>query len=831
MPPLITVNSPLGNAFGGKIATLNYNYQPNASPSTATITVISENNKFIEPELLSDFTIPNLGIRMKIVEVQYNDDSNYKTLQIELQDTMSYFLDKEILFVRGIHSSGVAGDITNGNWINYPSANLPILAQINRNRLYSQVVSTGINKIRGGVLIGRLRSTLTFETGEEDRLGRIAEFASGKPQTAIYENGKLIYRDDIKDYEKKLEEGRFSTQNAWGYTIGDFFSALAFLGLKVNGPKSLNNELLFFTDSGTLRSVLNSILGKLGLTYYVDPFNNSINLVDNNLITTINKNIKNLYLGNIQSQGATSLNVKKSVKDVAGRHFVVKTSPLDPSPLKGGAQDPNRPNDKPRIRTTEFKRVFYNKSETPIIDRREKEFISRVAYLYSAGIDESLITNYIFALGKKYDPTNWSDYGEKAVYGGKKGEETDLDKTSSIAYDPSGQGPSAWQVLIENNPVANFDMNNLASAYPNTRTVRVKDEQTDRIVSNIYAAANPDKLGSFINDLLVIGAGIYVSRGIASLRNADGWNFINTQGLQIIGPFPSTEKLKNISELTAIQRLFDRVGGNPNLTIENLVKAAGASKGLSNTSYHFIGLNPVTQISPGPKFNKSYDIASLIQKNICTFNAVNIDNTTATEPEQYLVFTKDAFKIINDIENVCYTAWNYSFEESYPNLSIKYKYESISDRRDAKRRDQQGEAPPNSTSEIQDDSQFLSIRHLPSSIKTSSKIELDFYEGSIGEVDRLMNQLDLYAVEQEGPFYEATASYYRPPRRSDVDVLKGLSSISASFSEAGSSTTISYSTRKYQNIDRSFLSQLGSSSIGGPIASNAAAWMLNTNQA
>ena len=72
-----------------KIASLNFNYQPNSSPSSATITVVSENNTYIEPKLYSRIVLPILGIPMRVIEVQYNDDSDSRTLQVELLDELS----------------------------------------------------------------------------------------------------------------------------------------------------------------------------------------------------------------------------------------------------------------------------------------------------------------------------------------------------------------------------------------------------------------------------------------------------------------------------------------------------------------------------------------------------------------------------------------------------------------------------------------------------------------------------------------------------------------------------------------------------------------------
>jgi hypothetical protein len=194
--PLITQNTSLGSAFGGKIASLNYNYQPNGSPSTATITVVSENNKFIEPQLLSDFVIPKLNAKTKVTQVQYNDDGNAKVLQVELQDRVSFILDKKLILVRGIHSSGVDGDKISGKYKFYESSGIP-------NSDHPQSFSSGVRRHGNICIIGALRTTLTFDAGED--ANEKPEVITS-PQKAHYKNAKLFYSDFIKYYDIKLKE-------------------------------------------------------------------------------------------------------------------------------------------------------------------------------------------------------------------------------------------------------------------------------------------------------------------------------------------------------------------------------------------------------------------------------------------------------------------------------------------------------------------------------------------------------------------------------------------------------------------------------------------------
>jgi hypothetical protein len=792
--PLITQNTSLGSAFGGKIASLNYNYQPNGSPSTATITVVSENNKFIEPQLLSDFVIPKLNAKTKVTEVQYNDDGNTKVLQVELQDRVSFILDKNLILVRGIHSSGVDGDKIQGKYKFYESSGIP-------NSKNKQSL-TSIAKKSGNIcVIGALRTTLTFDAGED--ANEKPEVITS-PQKAHYKNAKLLYRDIIKNYEQKLKDEQYSSEQTWGYSFSEMLSAVASFGLKIKGAEGISTQMdrYVLSDAGTVRSVLSGTLSKFGKSFYVDPIDESIVITDNTFVKQINGTIASIYKGNISNLGATSLNVKKSCTEVTGRHLVVKST--DQQSTREPGQTSMRPR---RPSASRFRKVFYNKSEKEIIDRQEKMLLQRIAYLYGTGLDDYLIQLYLFSLGKKYNPDNWTGQPEKAFYGGKKEDgSTFLDKTKFIQIKKGEkEAKDLWHEQLLQDPPHNFDIENIFGAFPNTRTALVTENGIERLKKNL-AATPPDKIRSFVEDFVFIAKGIFVSSPIQSLRRALGWDFTDTRGLKIIGPFRSDEKVKTISELAPIQRLFDRVGGNQNITIDNLRKAAGQSEGLGKNPYYYLGIVENKELLVGPKFNQSYDIAGLLDKNIYLFN---FQEQNRQAPQQYLVYTKNAEKIINDIEKVCLEAWNYTFEGDLDNVVIRYIYRSIAERRG--KNNNEGSDPDPGSEEVPT---WHSIAHKFSKLQLSSKIELDFYEGPIGDAEEVLQNSSIVSPEQEGPFYEASISYFRPPQISDLNVRNGFSSLSSSFDgENGVTTNISYSTMKYQSVDKSVITQIGSSNI------------------
>jgi hypothetical protein len=860
--PLITNNTSLGNAFGGKIASLNYNYQPNSNPSSATITIVSENNEFIEPILLSDFKIPILDITMKITEIQYNEDSNNKVLQLELQDEISFILDKKLVLVTGIHTTntGSVGSYTT-------------TAGAGEKKYCSRRIKPPKNSFdrdsqpHPGIQIPRNPNGTPINCKKQDEksescisfvpcpgygganlvlndqaitIGSLRVVAKGGGSTtkSCYINGEFIVNKEPIEPE---------VTKSWCYTLNELFLSLSKIGIKINKGNKIFPDLITFSESGTIRSVLTSCLSRLGLNFYIDPINNSINIIDNSFLSNLNKKIENIYNGSYRREGVISINRKKSCRDVVGRYLVVR-SDFDIAPNNsnsggsggggggGTGGGGGGGGDEPPIFTT-FKRLYYDKSEPSIIDKREIEFLKRIAYLYSANIDENLIASYIFALGKKYNPHEWSDKQDQAIYGGKrKDETTDLDQTKFVQVDPKSK--TRIQVELEKNPPPDFDISNFLGFYPNTRTALITESNTRQIKKGILAANSIDKISSYIQDFIFLASGIYVGRAIESARRIEGMDWANTYGFTILGPFRANTKIKEISELAPVQRLFDRIGGNSDITIANLVKASSAGAGLGRNPYHFIAIRPYA-MAVGPNFNESYDISSLIKKNLYTFN---YSDGNPNQPQQFLLFTKNSSKIVNDIEKVCTSAWNYSFSNEPKAISLIYTYKSLAERR----AEADGDTPESSDNGLDasdpcgcpkppaDEIEIgcgqkkeVSIYHKLSNLKFSSSIDLDYFEGPIGEANTLLNNISSFSIEQDGPLYDVSLEYFRLPLKTDIDISSGFSSISCSFSAEGSTTSISYQTKKYQNIDKSILSQLGSSNTVSMLKDSSKAFQKN----
>jgi hypothetical protein len=404
--PLITNNSSLGDLFGGKIATMNFSYEPNSSPSSATITVVSENNRYIEPVLYSRIVLPILGIPMRIVEVQYNDDGDSKTLQVEMLDELSFILDKRLILINGVHSTGLRENEETKEsypyieYLGHPKANW---------REYGPTKER-IKRTQYGVILGSNRTTITINKSYSNFTPSITNPSISLVYDAQKRNVKAgtasetIYNQYESDLPTVVEPDKFSHSNEWGYTLSDFSAALSSFGIRISGLPTINASAYFFNNTGTIRSVLSSILSTFGLSFYVDPHSMQIFVINNRTIDTINRNLKLLYDANIQNlqinEGVTKGTFKKTLKNTTARRLVMDTSFVEPE------SEPINNTPTPKRKT--FHRIKFDRLEGGW-DSYEFEFLRKCAGIYLTNIDRSIIDLYIYGLAKGHDPHQWTN--------------------------------------------------------------------------------------------------------------------------------------------------------------------------------------------------------------------------------------------------------------------------------------------------------------------------------------------------------------------------------------------------------------------------------------
>lgn len=851
--PLITNNSSLGDLFGGKIATMNFSYEPNSSPSSATITVVSENNRYIEPVLYSRIVLPILGIPMRIVEVQYNDDGDSKTLQVEMLDELSFILDKRLILINGVHSTGLlANEETKGSYpyieyLGHPKANW---------REYGPTKER-IKKTQYGVLLGSNRTTITINKSYSNFTPSITNpsislvYDAQKRNVEAGTASEAIYNKFESDFPTAIEPEEFSHTNEWGYTLSDFSTALSSFGIRIYGLPTTNASAYFFNNTGTIRSVLSSILSTFGLSFYVDPHSMQIFVINNITIDTINRNLKLLYDANIQNlqnnEGATKGTFKKTLKSTTARRLVMDTSFVEPE-----SKDVKSPPASPKRKT--FHRIKFDRLKKGW-DYYEFEFLKKCAGIYLTDIDRSIIDLYIYALSKSDDPHLWtSKPDDLKVYGGKFDDNsTMIDQTQVSLFnkDPQSNRNSIpfWQQAIMQgaqnftNPsqiLPGFDYRNLEGALPNTKTVK---EDSGVIRSNLFAADPPDRLEEFAMAMNWIGFGDFHITSPMSKRRTERFGFIEQSPYKVIGPYPSLTKISEIPELGYINYLAIRSGKEEEeLTVGDLfdmrrtkeeggpIDEFGFTRNISTPtikdkrkSFHFIAYLDLDLY----KNIFDFDAGKLLKENFYLFNIA--DAASSANAEQWLLVTNKWADLIESVQNTCEDLYRYWYiGEGKIKVKDTDKYvRDTSDTRTFKymvTEDEEGGGEDGGGEiNIENKGIFTKNSKLPDNLFLN--IEVDSLSLASLTSEEAAKQL---STEQVGPFYEINLNYYRPPNRSDFEILKGLKSISSSVGPEGITTDISYSSKLYQEINRSFLFKYSDKSINsGPTSNNNPSFVKN----
>jgi hypothetical protein len=855
--PLITNNSSLGNLFGGKIATFNFNYQPNSSPSSATITIVSENNRYIEPNLNSRIVLPILGIPMRVVEVQYNDDSDSRTLQVELLDELSFILDKNLILINGVHSTGIGKNEETKEkypyieYLGHPKANWRDFAPVKER----------IKKTKNGILLGSNRTTIEIDELVMNSAGTKAVFMPTQDTPSI----SLVYdaqernvkagsaSEDVYDaYEFQLSNGvdidTYSHTNEWGYTLSDFKKALSSFGILISGLPEYNSDAYFFNNTGTIRSVLSSILSTLGLSFYVDPTNQRIYIVSNVIIDKINRNLEKLYDNSSIYSGATEGTFKKTLKDSTARKLVITTSFETIKKEESG----NPAKERPKRKT--FYRIKFTELDSGW-DDNEIAFLEKMAGIYLTNIDRSLIDTYIYSLSKiqSEDPHDWTQMPDDLkIYGGvfdNKSTMIDKSEIELLNKNPTQDGGEIpyWQTSLRQstnidsiqdyyNLFPGFDVENLYGAYQNTKTV-VSETETR---AGIYAADPPDRLEEWVKSMLWIGFGDYHISAPMSEKRARGYSFIDQAPYKVIGPFASKTLLSDIPELGYINMVATRAD-KKEMTVADLYEMRNDEEGEDGKDSFGFSKNEARSVVGNNKKAVHFiayldidlyqnifkeDVANVIKSNAYVLNISSDTNN----PEQYILVTSRFGIKFQEIVNTCKELWKYWYigQATYPEPKDSDTYiRDISPTRtffyEKMKKDEGGDGQESNP--INYTTKGIFTRN--SSLKSDEFLNIEIDSFTLANLTTKEAGQEP-SLEQAGPFYEITLNYYRPPKRSDFDIMQGLSSISSSVGSNGITTNIGYSSRKYQTIDRNFISKYSNNSINvSPIYNSLQAFIKN----
>jgi len=813
--PTITNKLSLGNLFGGKIASINYNFQTASQPSTATITIVSEDNTFLKPEFGELVSIPPFGFQMMVVERGTKKDTNYDVLQIELVESISEILDKELVLIFGEHTD-LNYDLDNELYyinksIFIPKSFYPSGTVFNPNVVFPGLTENYIKDHGDGVnVIGTARTTYLSQ-GSSNITGN-GEFKN-EPYWITFENGTI--KQDISSYDGEFvytPDIAGDITVIFGYTLKNLYLLFQSKGLSFDAKSTalMQDESIFFSDSGTFREVLASCLGKIGRSFYIDPFTQKIIIITNSDIARINNNLLARF-SNFNTAGATQISLKESISDVSATHFVVKG---DLEFVDKGSPPPDRP---PRKR----KQVFYkleSSNLTEDITKADVELIKRIAPAVFKITDEAILDKYLFSLGLVYDTENWGKlYGEKNYYAGDFQPVIKANPNQNLANPPT---PHEWQRYITENPDEQKDLN----GYVLHQTVGARPlYRGDVLSSENYAQSGSDvDFYQSVKDFAQLWSGTYFSvpmskteinkRQYDEMSSWEGgldnsFDFEIVDGESLITEVDSLQFLVNllkkfeaktnykVKEIAAraLESYSESSVGTSEFLFEESAAGAGGRADSRNTHY---------VIASRKMFSGAYiesdDLSRLINS---TFHDIFV----AESEFRYLLYTKNGQNVAKKMEEACLTAFEKEQKKVRKKLIVSY----VRVNPDEDPKDDSGQE------DIKDIPQLFSIKNIRSKIQNFGSRSLSVLQNRYSEMRLFLENIQDLNPEFSGPLISTQIDYFRPPLKSDFDVDLGVDSISISISDSGVTTSISYSSKKFAQIDLSVIKEtLGGNSTG-----------------
>ena len=417
----------LGSLFGGEIMTLNYNFQAGSESSSCTLTLISENNEFLEPKMTEVVTLPPFGIQMSVLSTSIKKDPNFSVLQVELVDSLSDILDKELVLIYGEHTD-LDYNLDNSGYFVAKSHFVP-KEDFPQNKLINSLINfplvskniiknygDGINVIGFPRVIFKDKTPMVFtlDPDVEDDLGTSVEFVGhqwitfdGRELNKELSSHTLIDEDLLGPIFDSIPLNAGEADLRFGYTLKNLRNLITSKGISFEEKsfELLNDENVLFTDSGTLRSVLTSTLSKVGKSFYVHPLTQKIHVLTNNDVASINRKLNDKYLNFENTQAAQQLTLTKSIKEVSANHVVVKGKLDAPSDQfqSGDTEVPQK------LKKHVFKKVPTKDFLGPFgagITNNELNILATVApYYFVTEFDKEATDRFVFALPLIYGNT------------------------------------------------------------------------------------------------------------------------------------------------------------------------------------------------------------------------------------------------------------------------------------------------------------------------------------------------------------------------------------------------------------------------------------------
>lgn len=815
--PTINSKESLGELFGGKIASINYNFQTSSSPASATLTVLSEENEFILPDFGELVSIPPFGLQMNVVEFTERKDSKRRVLQVELQEVSSEVLDKELVLIYGIHSDldyNLNNDkytIVKGSLV--PQSFYPENSIFNSFMKFPSLKKDFIKDFGNGVnLIGSSRATFVKRfpiqiTGVSDLPSQDDEwitFTAGSlsPELSSFQ-GTFIYGEN--------ESGDIDTK--FGYTLYNLYKLIESKGIQFDDSSKqfMSDESFFFSESGNIREVLSACLSKIGRSFYVDPLSQKIVVISNKDISQINTLLLNEFSNFTNTSAATQLSLTKSIRDVEANHFVLKgdlDSLNNSGNNRGGQQKP------PRARKQKFYKLKDNFLSRGL-NRNDVRLFELLAPLMYGVADEETLDLFVYGLLESSSSYNGQVYSRDTHCDFKELEEKEEINRNQVVDSKAPDWQRTWEQFeaADEEITLNgfFNYKDAVGAY---EQFAGGDENNTQLV----IPPSSTQLYNIARNFVELWAGTYFS--VAMTENQINQKSFISQakfvgGLLNTYDFTPVKRDELISQVPEMQFLF------------NLLKWANEMSERRIRTDYTVG-EIASFATRGALGSGNGEYVMLAKRKL--FDGVDIDGGEVERemkqnflsfdiPENfksYLMVTKNAKSAVRSVIRKSGKAFQRERKKVKDTLVAKYiKVDS-------------DEGDDNDSGGSEEPADILSLRNFQSKIKNFAKRTLTVITGPIFETNLFLENINELNPQFQGPFVSTKVSYFRPPIIEDFQIEKGVESISSSISSEGVTTEISYSSKKFAKVDKTFIVEsLGTQRSELMKASNRRAFIKN----
>ena len=786
----------LGKLFGGHIASINYSLQTSSQVSGATLVILSEDSKFDEPSFNDIVTVPPFGLRMKVVEFSKRRNSANTSLQVELQEEISSVLDNELVLIYGIHTDpyyninnesfifSKSMFIDKSNWINQSFNPSVIFPDQQKNPVISY--GDGINVIGISRVSNFTAGTMFFSTSE-------GATPFKDPQIVVYDHGSI--NNELSNFSDPTLPQWTTDKDSesdlkFGYTLKNLYNLFLEKGVSFDKESQsiMQNDTFLFFDSGTLRNCLSACLSKLGRSFYVDPFSQKIKIISNSDIAQINTNLADSFENITDGEGVTTTSYTKSIRDVEAKHLFLKGSydtnnnvSINRVNIVGDGGDP----------VTQRQIIYkYSPESSDILgtlNPSDLKFLSALSPLVES-LEEEALNSYTLALRVVNGYQSSTIYGDNVLKFGDIENKTEQSK---------------WKTHIkkEFNRTGQDQLQNqyIGSYYDFNKTMNGR-----KLIGNgLTPAKLPSETDLFqmASDYAKLNFGLYFSAPLSAsqlehrqYQSLGDSNDGNIDDFSVI-PVLRNKKIRQVPELSFLVRLLAFNDRNiSNITIDQLAKSAYQDAGSNPIGGGEYVLVCIKDLFSGLAVDGADSFASDIKSNSLV---VNINPKKGINTQHLLLSTE-----FNSVFQKIYQASIDAFLEERSNMRAKKELRFIKVRPDSG-----GSSDGNGDNSEPSLSDVKSIDTIKSDVKNFSKRSSQVIDQNILEKRIFQENIQDIIPYFEGPFIKASVSYFRPPVKEDLDITKGVSSISISMSSQGITTNVNYSSLKFKDIDFNLLSE------------------------